>query len=287
MDRNFADRAQKLTLAIVVLSIIGLITIPLFPWFGIESEARNYDTEEDVTITYYTYGNSGYLHMIAESNWGGDEIEDLDGDVSMISLCLWISLFLGVIALGGVALYRTGRLEGAGHLLLLIGAIVIIFSIIAMVSHITFFIHLEDFKDETIEGSEVIYGYNFFPLIMIILLLITSLIYIAMIVPFSARALSQTRGVMGYGAPYQYPQSQQPYSQYTQQPSTYQQPSQQQYQQQPPQQYQKPYAQPQSKPSQQPTEVNCPTCNYQFAVNIRSLPQPIKCPQCGTRGFIE
>ncbi len=147
MDRIFADRAQKLTLAIVVLSIIGLITIPLFPWFGIESETHNYDTEEDVTITYYTYGNSGYLHMVAESNWGGDEIEDLDGDVSMISLCFWLSLFLGVIALGGVALYRTGRLEGAGHLLLLIGAVVIIFSIIAMVSHITFFIHLEDCKD--------------------------------------------------------------------------------------------------------------------------------------------
>lgn len=279
MDRTFADRAQKIAFAIIILSIIGLFTIPLFPWFGIERETRNYDTEEDVTIIQYTYGNSGYLHMIAESNWGGDEVEDLDGDVSMISLCFWLSLFLGVIALGGVALYRTGRLEGAGHLLLIIGAVVIIFSIIAMVSHITFFIHLEDFQDETFEESEVLYGYNFFPLIMIILLLITSMIYLAKIVPFSARALSQTRGGIGYGALYQYPQSQQLYSQYPQQPSAYTQQS--------PQQYQQPYSQPQSKPSQLPTEVNCPTCNYQFAVNIRSLPHPITCPQCGTRGFIE
>jgi hypothetical protein len=291
MDSLFADRAQKMAFAIIFLSIVGLFTIPLFPWFGIESETHNYETDEEVTITYYSYGNSGYLHMIAESNWGGDEIEDLDGDVSMISLCFWLTLFLGVIALGGVGLYRTGRLEGAGHILLIIGAVVIIFSIIALVSHITFFIHLEDFKDEIFEESEVLYGYNFFPLIMIILLLITSIIYLFMIVPFSVRALSQARAGMVYGPPYQYPQSQQSYSQYPHQPSAYSQ-QQSSYQQQQPsysqqsqQQYHQPYSQP--KPSQLPTDVTCPTCNYQFAVKIRSLPHPIRCPKCGTRGFIE
>jgi DNA-directed RNA polymerase subunit RPC12/RpoP len=289
-DNLFADKAQKITFAIVILSIIGLFTIPLFPWFGIESESYNYDNDEKVTITHYTYGNSGYLHMLAESENSfleiDDEIKDLDGDVSMISLCFWLTLFFGVIALGGVALYKTGKNEGIAHTLILIGSIIIIFIILAMISHLTFFIHLGELGDEVSEDTEVLYGYNFFPLIFLILLFIASIVYLARIVPFSARALSQTRERMVYGPPYQYPQSQQSYSQYTQQPSEYQQ-QQSIYPPQSPQQYQQPYSQPQSKPSQLPTEVTCPTCNYQIAVNIRSLPQPIKCPQCGTRGFVE
>ncbi len=36
-----------------------------------------------------------------------------------------------------------------------------------------------------------------------------------------------------------------------------------------------------------PTQVTCPSCKKAINTNITSFPAPIKCPHCGTRGFIE
>jgi hypothetical protein len=282
MDNDFADKAQKIAFTIISISVIGLFTIPLFPWFGIEHDVYNWDTDEEIRVTDYGAGHSGYLHIFADMPSVPDEVENLDRDITVISICFWLSLILGVCALGGVALYRTGTYEAMAHALLIIGAFVIVLSLLAMIFHFAFFIDLGALEDEVGEGNEVHYGYNFFPLIFIILLFITSLLYLIRIVPFSRRSLSSAMSRVGYAVSGQYPQIQQSYSQYPQQPSAYQQ-QQSVYPQQSPQQYQ----QPPSKPSQLPTEVTCPTCNYQIAVNIRSLPHPITCPQCGTRGFIE
>ncbi|UCE36650.1 MAG: hypothetical protein JSW00_14200 [Thermoplasmata archaeon] len=257
-----------------------MFTIPLFPWFGLKSDDTHSDTGEKVTVIEYTYGNSGYLHMLAESSFlfsdVEDEIEDLDGDVSMISLCFWLSLFFGIIAIGGVALYRTGKAQGTAHVMLLIGSIIIVFCIIALISHVTFFIHLGDFEDEFSDDSEITYGYNYFPLIFLIILLLASIAYIAIVVPFSKRALSQMTYGGGYADQYQYPKYQQQYPQYQQQVT-----------QTPSYQYQQPSRQPPPRPSSLPTEVSCPTCKYVIAVKVDRLPKPIRCPQCGTRGFIE
>ena len=49
---------------------------------------------EDILVL----GNSGYLHIYADSPGVSDEIEDLEGDISMIELSFWIALILGIIA---------------------------------------------------------------------------------------------------------------------------------------------------------------------------------------------
>jgi hypothetical protein len=71
-----------------------------------------------------------------------------------------------------------------------------------------------------------------------------------------------------------------------QQPPPYPQPTPQPYPQPSPQPYPQPLPLPQ-RPSTMPTKVTCPTCGYVIPVQVKSLPHPITCLQCGTRGFIE
>ncbi len=224
MDEIFAKKTRKIVLLMILMSLIGVITIPLFPWFGVENEGYNYETDEEVTVTSYT--NSGYLHIYADTPGTPDEVEDLDGDIRMIELSFWIALILGIIALAGLTLYRTGRMDGVAHLLLLIAALIIVFSILALVSHFSLMGHLDDLENET--DTKISYGYNYIPLIAAIMLLVFAIIYLAIVVPFSGKAVSQMGGGPKYGPPYQqYP------PQYPQQPPQY---PQQQYQP-PPQQY--------------------------------------------------
>jgi hypothetical protein len=266
MDSVFAGKAQRFSFVIILISIIGLMTIPLFPWMGMERDQYNYDTNEFEKVTDYTLGNSGMLHISAESS-SLDEIEDLDGDISMIALCFWLSLLFGVIALSGVAIYRTGRGEFFAHILLLFGILVIIFAILALVSHWSFLGHVSDFEDRI--NAKVTYGYNFFPLIFAVLLLIMSILYLVVVVPFSGRVLARMSGA-GYGAPGPYPQYQQP-QQYPQQPSypSGQPPA--QYPPQQPQYPQQPQQQPMQQPAQQPQQQaqefkNCIRCGQVIPV---------------------
>lgn len=233
MDNVFANKVQKLSFAIIIISLIGLITVPLFPWAGIEQDRYNYETDETKTVT--EYATFGEVQIAAESSNVPNEIEDINDDIGMIALCFWLSLFFGIIAIAGVTLFRTGKFAGTSHILLLIGAIVIIFAILALVSHLTLLGHLGDLEDEMNDDLDedeykVMFGYNFIPLIMAVFLLLISLVYLITVVPYSGRALSQMGGQ-------RYPPA--AYQQYPQQPGQYQPPQQYppQYPQQPPPQY--------------------------------------------------
>ena len=180
-------------------------------------------------------------------------------------------------------MYRTGRSPGSAHILLLIGAVVLIFAIIAMIFHGLFFLHLLELEDEY-GDRKIIYGYNIGPLIMSICLLITSFYYLSRIVPYSRKALSPMAGYAGYGVPPPYPQYQQTpeYQQQYQQP--YPQPYPQQYPQQPMQQ---PPQQLPQQPMQQPMNVVCPNCGYEITVTTTQRPISIQCPKCGTTGVVK
>jgi ribosomal protein S27E len=245
MDELFVRTAEKLASTIIVLSFIGLITIPLFPWFGLEQELHNWETDEQATVVTYSYGNSRFLHAISDLPYGNDEFENLDSDISMISICFWITLFLGIIAIGGTVIYRTGRLEGYAHIMLLAGSITIIFSILILIYHALFVIHLGELEDRM--EDRVIYGYNFFPLVMSIPLSIMSVFYLVRVAPFSARMLSwMTRRPRYYGKP-QLQNHQQPVSQ-----------------------------------SITLKKITCPNCKNAIKVQISTFPTNVKCPICNT-----
>lgn len=247
----------------IIISVIGLITIPLFPWFGIEDERDHNETDEEITVVRYTYGNSRYLHMIADIPSRENVYEDLDGDISMISICFWMSLFFGIIAIGGVLIYRTGRAEGFAHIMLLIGAVVIVFSILALISHALFIVHLRELEEEMSGGfilssrdDRVVYGYNFIPLIMSIFLLIISIFYLIRIVPYSGKMVSWAARKPRYVGQPMFPQYQQPPPQPIQQPGSI-------------------------------TKVTCSNCKNIINIQTTSLPTHVQCPVCKTVGLFK
>ncbi len=131
--------------------------------------------------------------------------------------------------------------------------------------------------DDTVSGEDIKFDSSWGPglgWIMVIFCLIMLLITLGMLksggddalilVEVTSTKMQQPQYSMG-SQQYQWNESQRQYTRYPNVPSYQQQPTQ----------------------SQPPTEVTCPTCKYIIAVSVEKLPAPIRCPQCGTRGFIE
>ncbi|MCG2825431.1 MAG: hypothetical protein L6265_02420 [Thermoplasmatales archaeon] len=269
MDQIFAAKAQKIITIIILVSIIGLVTMPLFPWMSYEHKTYNSDGER-VSVT--TYLSEEDIHTASKASGSSRETRNLDGDIGMIGLSLWLALIFGIIALIGITVYRAGGWGiSIGSLLLLISVIVIVFAILALVYNGIFFgdvgNHERAVNKYLSEGEKYkeMFFYNYIPMIMSIILLIASLAYLAVIVPFSVRTLFPHRP--GYPMqPYQ-PQTtlQQPYSP---QPVPVKPP-------------------PAQQPPTKPTIIKCPKCGETLQVTSGIRPIEIICPRCGAKGVLK
>ena len=73
--------------------------------------------------------------------------------------------------------------------LLLIGCLTLLFSILIVFGHWNFFSHINELNEST--SSSAIFGFNYIPLIMGIILLISSIVYTTKVVSFSAHTIPQ------------------------------------------------------------------------------------------------
>lgn len=203
MNNAYANTTQRLILLILISATIGLIAKPMLPWLYVE---------KDETEKYYFSENE--IRVLKGEN---KYFENMDNDLRKIGLCFWLTLIVGIIALIGIALYKTEKYELNGCVLLILGSFIIIFSILIVIYHWYYINEIEDYKIHLTgygdKSYTVAYYYNFIPLFMSILLLAFSFAYIVMVLPTAGRTIyiSVTSG-------YVYADEQVEYGKYPQMP---------------------------------------------------------------------
>lgn len=179
MDRYFAARAQKFVYMVIIVSIIGLSTTPLLPWLAVEYQGGNTD-----------YLTKAHISANATAIGAPAAYENLDKDLNVLSTSFWLALIFGIVALAGLAIYRSGMITIVGHILMLIACIMVVFGILAITSHWGLITHVDDLNDhlQIIGGGTCMYRYNYIPLIMGVLLLIGTIGYLTVVAPYCGKA---------------------------------------------------------------------------------------------------
>lgn len=193
IDETLETQTQKIIFVILVVTTIGLITIPLFPWVSCETKSLNVKTGEKVTVTLYD--SQEEIHLAAESD-SSKEIENLDNDINIITISFWLALIFAILAFIGLQLAKGSRLSSTvGYIILLIASGLLVWGILTVLYH-GFFISEVFNLQKTIGGTtfgaatvKISFSYNYVPIVMSIVLLIASIIYVATVVPYSIKSL--------------------------------------------------------------------------------------------------
>ena len=114
-----AKKAEKLTIYILVLSIICLILMSLLPWISV---AENDLVKQDLHFNF---------EMMKES--GNGQIMDLASDLNLINISFWALIILSLLSLLGTTIHASGKFSVVGHILLLIGCVTFVFSIFVII----------------------------------------------------------------------------------------------------------------------------------------------------------
>jgi len=188
MHPYILDKSQKIIWLILLVSVLGLAFMPLLPWIATGN-----------VNTLYIFDTS--IHDSAKSISASDEIKACNTDLFVIGLAFTLSLIFGIIALIGLYMVKSGGryMSKVGCALLLTGIALIIFGILSVVFHGLFF------KDANAITGDTKFFYNYIPLIFSIILLISTIMYVAIVVPNAVRSLLPSRPM--------YPPTQQPYQQ--------------------------------------------------------------------------
>ncbi|HDQ15798.1 MAG TPA: hypothetical protein ENN45_01930 [Bacteroidetes bacterium] len=180
MDTIVIKKIDKLVLIMIVVAIIGLVTMPLFPWimafYSGESTMYIYEGGIDVARKSSSYDSSVSSEIISLSN-----------DLGLIATSFWLVLIFAIISFVGITISRMGVSWSfiPSQILLLIGGLTLLFSILIVYGHLIFFLHVNDLSHSASGFSSASFGFNYFPLIMGIILLIITIIYNVKVVPFS------------------------------------------------------------------------------------------------------
>jgi hypothetical protein len=200
MDPMFIKKTNGLIRIIIIATVIGLITIPIFPWIMAPFEGES-----------SAYISEGFIEIAKNGGYGGSsssEIKIVSDDLGFIGLSFWLVLLFGVISLIGIMIAKIKSRWSfiPSILLLLIGCMTILFSVFIVYGHWNFFTHVNEFSEGGI--STGIFGFNYIPLVMGIILLISSISYTAKVVSFSAYSIPNYMNQQQTNAEAQYSQYQ-------------------------------------------------------------------------------
>jgi len=172
---------------LILSSIFGIICTPVLPLLAIELD------NNDEEITHYLVEPE--IKMLSESSYSPKEVDDIASDISMIMLWFWLTLTFSIFTYVGLTLFKTGKSEIVSHIILLIGIVFVIFGILLVVFHGRLIMNIGDYedwyRDEIDDDIAISYVYNYIPLIMGIIVLLSSITYIVIIVPFSCWRINQ------------------------------------------------------------------------------------------------
>ena len=127
----------------VLLTAIGLFSIPLLPWMTMVSDA-----EWDYTLwDEREQGDSSVTGHMSEANVydhnGSEEAENLENDITWIGYAYWGMFALSLTALLGVLLEGNGFGPTVGY----IGGGALVMAIIIIILHAMLFIHIAQYND--------------------------------------------------------------------------------------------------------------------------------------------
>jgi len=181
---------------LLILTVLALIFIPLFPYFGMTSEQEkwsdDYDSEpEKVKITDFSYGSPFILEVAG--GYLTSSYSNISDDLWAISTLTWLSLIFLSLGFIGLAIFTMNRWKFAYVTLFLIAAIgILLLAIITVAYHGLMIKDIYEFQNEINDGgfysdsgNEIIYAYNYFPFIFSLLILIISIFFLIGVVRLS------------------------------------------------------------------------------------------------------
>ena len=174
-----AKKAEKLTIFILVLSIISLILMSLLPWISV---AENDLVKEDLHFNF---------EMMKKSS--NEQIGDLASDLNLINISFWALIILSLLLFLGATIHASGKISVAGHILLLIGCVTFIFSIFVIVLQL---INLENIGEMNIISASAIYSpmnYAYILLIPSLLIFICSASYTWAVFAYSIQKFKSSK----------------------------------------------------------------------------------------------
>jgi hypothetical protein len=204
-----SDRpAKKMMTALLYLTIITIFFIPLLPYFGLSYEGEKNGSDGDVEkveVMDFTYGNPLMLEIVSSYSPVAS-YDNINDDLWAISALAWMALIFIAIGFIGLAIYSMNRWRMVYISLFLVVAISLLIISILMMSYHGFMIKdIYEFGDDYSSSAEIIYTYNYIPLIMGILILIFSILFFIFVIKNSKTALMSMMGRGAYGYGYGYP----------------------------------------------------------------------------------
>jgi hypothetical protein len=214
MNRKFYRRMKLFAGSFVIISLFGLIFMPMFPWISTTNNEGVTEYANEAMIHSWTNSinmaisaMSTYSSSMTGSNYNEQirTIKDslsvftgLGRSIRLISWSFWLTLISGIIIFIGLAFYKLEkRLESLSYVFLIGGCVSVIFSILILVGHIQFMLRISSLSSDeplsfaarlyapSFDFSSAYFGYNYVPLILGIIVLILSVIYTKMIVSAS------------------------------------------------------------------------------------------------------
>ena len=216
-DFNSGDYTRKIgkfALLFILLSVIGLVIVPVFSFMNLEYErtwqvnpaySEELDGPTRTSFKVTSFNNDGMIHLLAKMGKGDkvdDSIEDIEGDISLIAWSFVLILVVSIMTVFGIIFYRVGKFPKLSHIFITLGCLTLIFAIIILISYGLIAGVMgelnEEFAQITKESSEYMssdfgkitieqnafMGQNYVPLVFGIILLITML-YLRLAFPFS------------------------------------------------------------------------------------------------------
>jgi hypothetical protein len=166
--REILKHSERLTFWIIILSIVSLVLISLLPWISI-TESNN--VKDDLFFNY---------EMMTKSD--NPAINKISDQLDVISLLLWSLIIIGLIVLIGVAIHLSGKYYPIGHILLMIGCVLIVSSILILNVQLIIYKSIED--NLIISSAEIFphFKYSFIFFIISIITFICCAVYFVLII---------------------------------------------------------------------------------------------------------
>jgi len=199
-------RAKLFAWVLILLSVLGLLFMPLFPWVtSVDEDAgtTEYASEAMVYgwVSMFYADFAGYSDFLSEGMRQGLDLAfgavsplfGLTDALQLMSWSLWLTILFAIIIIVGLALYKLEkRYETLSHLFLMMGGVSILFSLLILIGHIQFFMHLNALANPakgvtmpysiSFDFSNAYFGYNYVPLLIGILLVIVSSMYLKLMI---------------------------------------------------------------------------------------------------------
>ncbi len=171
MDKeSFSGLVNNLLWIIICFAVVSLILSPFLPWIRVSYDGGSILMSEA---------------WISEAAEYDREWEDINSNIFYINIGIWISLIFALIGLIGITIFKSGRGEYLSISFMLVALGFIPFSLLTTITHVFFYNNVKAL------GDDYSLSYNYAPLIAGISLLVCSIIYAVVVVPFSLKRVSE------------------------------------------------------------------------------------------------